>query len=97
MFFICAAIPTSVCTNGMVRLVGGSTPFEGRVEICAHGTWGMVCSNSLYWNFPSAAVVCGQLGYKAAGTCTSGLCINNVHIHNYTFVQVCLNMVLECG
>ena len=101
MFLINAAIPTSVCINGMVRLVGGSTPYEGRVEICAHGTWGTVCSNVFSQSIRSASVVCGQLGYKAVGTYASGLCINNVHIHNYnTFVQVYLLCMLElaqCG
>ena len=60
----------SVCSDGAVRLVGGSFPYEGRVEVCAHGSWGTVCSKYNYWNSLGASVVCGQLGYQSVGECT---------------------------
>ena len=53
------------CSNGEVRLVGGSSPHEGRVEVCVNEVWGTVCSNS--WSTDDANVVCGQLGYLPIG------------------------------
>ena len=53
------------CTNGEVRLVGGSGPHEGRIKICVNEVWGTVCSDS--WSTADANVVCGQLGFLPIG------------------------------
>ena len=52
-----------VCTTGVVRLLGSSYAFEGRVEICVNNTWGTVC-NDLFGSI-NARVVCRQLGYSS--------------------------------
>ena len=54
------------CTAaGQVRLVGGTNNLEGRVEICASGTWSTVCDD--FWSEAEAKIVCQQLGYPSDG------------------------------
>ncbi|XP_062991899.1 lysyl oxidase homolog 3 isoform X1 [Elgaria multicarinata webbii] len=43
-----------------IRIVGGRTTFEGRVEVKRAGKWGTVCSTG--WSTTEAMVACRQLG-----------------------------------
>lgn len=58
-------VVVSNCTDGELRLVDGSGPHEGRVEVCVNQVWGTICS--IGWSNEDANVVCKQLGYLPFG------------------------------
>ena len=75
--FLDANIIMADCDDGDIRLVGGSTQYEGRVEVCINKVWGTVCSTrysswwwnyKYYWGIPDSNVVCRQLGHMKLGT-----------------------------
>ena len=63
------------CKDGEIRLVGGNTIYEGRVEVCINQVWGTVCSSrygpifnfKYHWGALDTKVVCRQLGHQDLG------------------------------
>ena len=58
-------VTTGYCTNGEVRLVGGESEFEGRVEVCFNRRWGTISSDG--WTQTNTHVLCNDLGYDLTG------------------------------
>ena len=53
------------CNNGDIRLMGGTTRYEGRVELCWNEMWGTICDG--FWSTNDANVACKQLGFLDTG------------------------------
>lgn len=87
---------TGNCTDGDVRLVGGTSPLNGRVEVCYRDQWGGVCSQSEY-SRKEATVVCRQLGYPYdAVAYSSGHVTNTTTFLNVDFCDVRADELLGC-
>ena len=56
---------TTNCSDGELRLIGGSSSQEGRLEMCYERQWGTVCDD--YWGTNDAKVACRQLGFSSLG------------------------------
>ena len=54
----------TVVPHDYIRLVGGDSPSEGRVEILHQGVWGTICHS--HWSVNDANVICRELGYARA-------------------------------
>ena len=54
----------SYSDSSTIRLVGGTSQYEGRVEVYRNRQWQTVCDDS--WDINEAQVVCRQLGYGSA-------------------------------
>ena len=75
-----AAFEYSNCTNGEIRLHGGTgIEIEGRVEFCYGNQWGTICDNN--WDNSDAQVVCHQLGYPRLGEKHNVMCMRRLLVY----------------
>ena len=55
-----------ILRDGNLRLYGGTTPREGRLEVHYMGFWGTICDD--YWNRDQEGfVACRQMGFTGSG------------------------------
>ena len=66
MLFLTSIFYAVLCNNGDLRLRGGNTELEGRVELCGNETWGTICDG--FWSVNDANVACRQLGFSPLGS-----------------------------
>ena len=59
------------CDEGSIRLVGGASDLEGRLEVCLDQAWGTVMD--FFFNLPDARVASRQLGYNDTSECRTNL------------------------
>ena len=55
------------CTNGEMKLSGGSSLMTGRTEICYNNVWFGICVDNYYYDYNNPNTVCGVLGYSNEG------------------------------
>ena len=65
IYILDISTPQSSCIDGNVRLVGGRSENEGRVEVCINNAWGTVCDS--FWGREEASVICRQLDFLPQG------------------------------
>ena len=60
-YYIINVLINLLSADPTVRLVGGTVPSEGRLEVLFNDTWGTVCDD--YFSNTDGEVVCRQLNY----------------------------------
>jgi len=92
----CVCVHLGICENGDIRLVGGTTEFEGRVEICWNEVWGTVCDD--FWSTFDAIVACRQLGFSPLGNNKIGKFRSTLYLCTLTNLQTfdCTSQLIPC-
>ena len=53
------------CEGNGIRVMFGSSEYEGTLEICENNIWGSIAG--MAWGDTNAAVVCAELGFSRQG------------------------------
>lgn len=59
---LCQVMFCVVCSDGDLRIAGGSLLMEGSLEICINNTYGGICDD--FWDVLDAKVACMWLGFS---------------------------------
>ena len=86
-----------LCSIGDVRLLGSTSPLEGRVEVCTSAGWGTVCDNG--WSTADGRVVCRQLGHSTSSELIVQLQPKYAVFHFYSMLlsMVFYNLYSKCN
>ncbi|KAG2486923.1 hypothetical protein HYH03_014422 [Edaphochlamys debaryana] len=81
----CSEVAAVVCDAAPLRLVDGSSPLSGRLEVFFNGTWGTV-DGGLSWQGrdDNAVVVCRQLGHRGGTAWRAGGGTGPIHLESVT-------------
>ena len=81
--------PYANCTDGELKLVGGSTSSEGTVQVCFNHAWGTI-SGYVPMSYLSAQTICNALGYTKTGIDAYLKCSNlTCYIYRCYSLQEC--------
>ena len=78
-----------------MRLVGGSSYNEGRVEVYYNGRWGTVCNDG--WDEEDANIVCRQLGFESSELADFGPAANNEILLDNVMCSINDTTLAGCG
>ena len=69
-------IHTATCSDGDLKLVGGASETEGRLEVCFNKRWGTIDGDG--WTQTDTQVACKQLGHSTSGKTTFNIFLQAV-------------------
>jgi len=75
-------LTAGVAQSVTVRLVGGTDPRAGRLEVHHNGVWGTVCND--HFTSAAAQVVCHMLGYGRTGRISATSTVRGVDRSGWT-------------
>ena len=78
------------CNDGELRLVDGTAPHHGRLEICQANVWGTICNHG--WDINDAMVACHQLGIN-----TTGIYCFSMHLFLVIWILIWLQLCMWSG